>query len=126
MTSKRIFVATLITVVIFATSSCSNPKSSVEYQALETEVEALKSQVQTLEDSIAQNVADAQSIVSLTSERDKLINDLDLVLLATQRFNELVSTVGVKACKSYATAFFETLAINKTKTISILNFSIIL
>ena len=26
MTSKRIFVATLITVAIFATSSCSNPK----------------------------------------------------------------------------------------------------
>ena len=111
MTTKRIFTATLIAIAVFTTSSCSNPKSSVEYQALETEVEALKSQVQTLEDSIAQNVADAQSIVSLTSERDKLINDLDLVLLATQRFNELVSTVGVNACKSYATAFFETLAI---------------
>jgi hypothetical protein len=111
MTSKRIFAATLIAVAIFATSSCSNPKSSVEYQALETEVEALKSQVQTLEDSIAQNVADAQSIVSLTSEREELINEFDIRLLVTQRSNELVSTLGVDACKSYSTALFEVIAI---------------
>ena len=110
MTTKRIFTATLIAIAVFTTSSCSNPKSSVEYQAVETEVEALKSQVQALEDSIAQNVTDAQSIVSLTSEQEELINEFDLRLLVTQR-SDLVPTRGIDACKSYATASFETLAI---------------
>lgn len=110
MTTKRIFTATLIAIAVFTTSSCSNPKSSVEYQALETEVEALKSQVQALEDSIAQNVTDAQSIVSLTSEREELINEFDLRLLVTQRF-DLVPTLGIDACKSFTKAFLETIAI---------------
>ena len=111
MTSKRIIAIALTALTIFATSSCSNPKSSAEYQALETEVEALKSQVQTLEDSLAQNTADAQSITSLTSERETLINELAGAFSIPQYLEAVVPVLGIDACKSYTKALFETIAI---------------
>jgi hypothetical protein len=110
MTSKRIIATALTALAVFATSSCSNPKSSAEYQALEIEVEALNLQVQALEDSIAQNMADAQSIISLTSELEKKKNELASAFSIPPYLEAVVSALGIDACKSSVKARFETIA----------------
>lgn len=111
MNLKKSFAGILTSFLILTTASCSNPKSSIEYQALEAEVEALNSQIQTVEETITKRAADSASISSLTTKRAELIENFDAIFSDPSRRQAIISSLGKDACTRFENASQEALSI---------------
>ena len=99
MTKKNLGLFILLSMLVFTASSCSNPKSSVEYKSLEAEIYAITSQIQTLDDSLKQQKADEALLETLGAETNQLIEQLATIFSDPARRQTIVSNLGVSACK---------------------------
>ena len=99
MSKKNLSRFILLSLLVFAISSCSNPKSSVEYKSLEAEIEALNSQIQNLESSIEQRSMDEERITTLNAKREQLIGQFDAIFSDPIRRQSIASKLGIDACK---------------------------
>ena len=95
--NKSLFV--LLSLLVFTASSCSNPKSSIEYKTLEAEIATLNSQIQNLESSIEQRNMDEERITTLNAKREQLIGQLDTILSDPARRQSIALKLGKDACK---------------------------
>lgn len=99
MAKKNSSLFILLSLLVFTASSCSNPKSSVEYKSLEAEIEALNSQIQNLESSIEQRSMDEERITTLNAKREQLIGQFDAIFSDPIRRKSIASKLGIDACK---------------------------
>jgi hypothetical protein len=100
MTKKSTSFFLLISLFSLAAVSCSNPKSSVEYKALEAEIETLNSQILSLSESIEQQKTDEALNDTLYTESTQLIEQLASILSDPARRQSIVSKLGISACKA--------------------------
>ena len=104
MNSKNYKMALIPVVLVITLTSCSNPKSTAQYKALETEVQALELQIKETEESITKNSEMTQQIDSLKSERAQLIEKFAAIVSDSTRRKTIATTLGKEACENYERA----------------------
>jgi hypothetical protein len=104
MNYKKYSAAVIAAISIFALSSCSNPKSSVEYKALEAEVDSLKSQIETVEESIAKSAENNALIDSVQAELEERRAEFAYVVSGLAIRKDIISVLGKEACAKYVKA----------------------
>ena len=108
---KKLKSTILFAVLAVIVTSCSNPKSTVEYQALEAEVASINSQIQTTEEEIARRSENEELLQSLSSQREELIGKFASIVSDPTRRRAIISGLGEDSCYRYYMAEYELIGV---------------